>query len=90
MIRSFKWLKRRYELFVKYIGKELNKLKITLDVKFSLLVYKDTFFRSTMGGYKLGARAEVLLRVLEVLLRSVLNQGWQKCNIRRIYDFNRV
>ena len=44
MNRSFEWLKRRYELFVKYIGKELNKLKITLDVKVSLLVYKDTFF----------------------------------------------
>lgn len=82
MSRSFEWLKRRYELFVKYIGKELNKLKITLDVKVSLLVYKDTFFRSTKGGYKLGARAEVLLRVLRVLLRSVVNQEWSRLIIQ--------
>jgi hypothetical protein len=68
MSRSFEWLKRRYELFVEYIGKELKKLKITLDVKVSLLVYKDTFSRSTK---KLGVRAEVFLRVLGVLLRSV-------------------
>lgn len=28
---------------------ELNKLKITLDLRVYLLVYKDTFFRSTNG-----------------------------------------
>lgn len=85
MSRSFEWLKRRYELFVEYIGKELNKLKITLDVKVSLLVYKDTFFRSTKGGYKLGARAEVLLRVLGVLLRSVGKPGVVSINYSNAY-----
>ena len=35
-----------------------------------------------MGGYKLGARAEVLLRVLGVLPRSVVNQKWSRLIIQ--------
>jgi hypothetical protein len=72
----------------------LNKMKITLDVKVSLLVYKDTSFPFNYGRIQTRSTSRSSSSGLGVLLRSVVNQELKTthdaCASWVVFDRNRI